>query len=51
MNDREAATTAITALAANAGAWAVRVHSPRSSADAVLVAQAVRAGRSVGSPR
>ncbi len=51
VNDREAATTAITALAANAGAWAVRVHSPRPSADAVLVAQALRARQIVGSPR
>jgi dihydropteroate synthase len=35
---RDAATTAITALAAAAGAWAVRVHDVASSADAVRVA-------------
>lgn len=37
---REAATTAVSALAAAAGAWAVRVHDVRSSADAVRVAAA-----------
>jgi dihydropteroate synthase len=42
VDEREDATTAVTALAAHAGAWAVRVHSARSAADAVLVAQAVR---------
>jgi dihydropteroate synthase len=41
--EREAATTAVTAIAAAAGAWAVRVHEPRPAADAVLVAQAVSA--------
>ncbi|HEY6796357.1 MAG TPA: dihydropteroate synthase, partial [Kineosporiaceae bacterium] len=40
--DRDAATTATTALAAAAGAWAVRVHAVRPSADAVRVAAAVR---------
>lgn len=35
--DRDAATTAVTVLAAQAGAWAVRVHDVRSSADAVRV--------------
>src|SRR3954447_12839471 len=44
---REDATTAITAIAAQAGAWAVRVHEPRPSADAVLVAQAVDEARTV----
>jgi dihydropteroate synthase len=49
VDQREDATTAVTALAAHAGAWAVRVHAPRPAADAVLVAQAVRrAGRSDG---
>lgn len=42
--DREAATTAITALAAAAGAWAVRVHDARDGADAVRVAAAWRDG-------
>ena len=35
--DRESATTAITTLAAAAGAWCVRVHEPAASADAVRV--------------
>ena len=35
---REDATTAVTALAAAAGAWCVRVHDARASADAVRVA-------------
>jgi dihydropteroate synthase len=41
--DRDAATAATSALAAAAGAWAVRVHQVRPSADAVRVAAAVRA--------
>jgi dihydropteroate synthase len=40
--DREDATTAITTLAAQAGAWGVRVHSARPSADAVRVVAALR---------
>jgi dihydropteroate synthase len=35
--ERDAATAAITVLAAQAGAWAVRVHEARASADAVRV--------------
>lgn len=42
---REAATTAVSALAAAAGAWAVRVHAVRDSADAVRVAAAWEGGR------
>ncbi|WP_420121441.1 dihydropteroate synthase [Nakamurella sp.] len=38
---REAATTAISALAAAAGAWGVRVHEVADSLDAVRVATAV----------
>jgi dihydropteroate synthase len=38
VEQREAATTAATALAAAAGAWAVRVHEVAASADAVRVA-------------
>lgn len=34
---REAATAAITTLCARAGVWAVRVHDPRPSADAIQV--------------
>lgn len=36
-DEREAATTAISALAAAAGVWCVRVHEPTASADAVRV--------------
>ena len=36
-DEREAATTAISALAAAAGVWCVRVHEPAASADAVRV--------------
>jgi dihydropteroate synthase len=44
--DRDDATAAVTALAAAAGAWCVRVHEVRASADAVRVAAAWRgAGR------
>ncbi|SCK58147.1 dihydropteroate synthase [Streptomyces sp. WMMB 322] len=39
--ERDAATAAVSALAAREGAWAVRVHEVRASADAVRVAQAV----------
>ena len=45
VDEREAATTAITALAALEGAWGVRVHDVRSSVDAALVAAAVLARR------
>lgn len=38
---RDAATAALTVLAAQAGAWAVRVHEARSNADAVRVVAAV----------
>jgi dihydropteroate synthase len=37
VDEREAATTALTALAAASGAWCVRVHDVRASADAVRV--------------
>lgn len=37
---REHATTAVTALAAQAGAWAVRVHDVRAACDAIAVASA-----------
>jgi dihydropteroate synthase len=42
---REDATAAVSALAAAAGAWGVRVHDVGRSLDAVLVAAAWRAGR------
>lgn len=40
---RDAATAAVTVLAAQAGVWAVRVHEARASADAVRVVAACRA--------
>ena len=43
--DRDDATAAVTAIAAAAGAWGVRVHEVRASADAVRVAAAVLAAR------
>lgn len=45
VDDREDATAAITTLAALAGAWGVRVHSPRPSADAVRVVQRLEVAR------
>src|SRR4051812_17990947 len=41
-DERDDATTALTALLAEAGVWAVRVHDVRGSADAVRVAAALR---------
>jgi dihydropteroate synthase len=43
--ERDAATAAVSALAAHAGAWAVRVHEVRATADAVRVARAVQGAR------
>lgn len=43
----DAATTAISALSAAAGAWAVRVHNVADNLDAVRVAQAWALGRSL----
>jgi dihydropteroate synthase len=43
--EREHATAAVSVLAAEAGAWAVRVHEPRPSRDAVEVVAATRAAR------
>lgn len=40
LGEREDATTAVSALAADRGAWAVRVHDARSNSDAVRVAAA-----------
>ncbi|MGH3434938.1 MAG: dihydropteroate synthase [Sciscionella sp.] len=42
---REAATAAVTTMAAAAGAWGVRVHDVRRSLDAVAVVSAWRRGR------
>jgi dihydropteroate synthase len=44
-SERDAATTALTALVAAAGAWGVRVHDAEASCDAVRVAQALAATR------
>ncbi|MFF7385369.1 dihydropteroate synthase [Streptomyces griseoluteus] len=43
--ERDAATAAVSALAAHAGAWAVRVHEVRATADAVRVTRAVEGAR------
>jgi dihydropteroate synthase len=43
VDDRDDASAAITALAAAAGVWGVRVHQVRASADAVRVVAAIRA--------
>jgi dihydropteroate synthase len=45
-DDRSDATVAVTALAAAAGAWGVRVHEVRGNADAVRVVAAVALARS-----
>ncbi|MGV9906924.1 dihydropteroate synthase, partial [Streptomyces sp. NPDC003388] len=42
---RSLVTAAVSALAAQAGAWAVRVHEVRATADAVRVARAVEEAR------
>ena len=39
---RDAATTALTVLAAQAGCWGVRVHDARGSADAVRIVERMR---------
>ncbi|MDP9183584.1 MAG: dihydropteroate synthase, partial [Actinomycetota bacterium] len=39
---RDAATTALTVLAAQADCWGVRVHDARGSADAVRVVERMR---------
>jgi dihydropteroate synthase len=46
---RDAATLATTVLAAEAGAWGVRVHDAAASVDAVRTVAAVRAARAGGS--
>ncbi|HPU12890.1 MAG TPA: dihydropteroate synthase [Aeromicrobium sp.] len=42
-DDRDDATVALSTLAAAAGAWCVRVHEPRASADAVRVVAKLQA--------
>ncbi|MEU4927731.1 dihydropteroate synthase [Streptomyces yokosukanensis] len=46
--ERDAATAAVSALAAHSGAWAVRVHEVHATADAVRVARAVEEARTAG---
>ncbi len=48
--ERDAATAAVSALAAAGGAWCVRVHAARASVDAVHVAAAWTAAAEAGSP-
>ena len=48
---REAATVAISVLAAQAGAWGVRVHDPVPSLDAIRTVAAVRAAGAAGGNR
>lgn len=45
--ERDAATAAVSALAAQAGAWAVRVHEVRATADAVRVVRAIEEARAL----
>ncbi|MGY1710129.1 dihydropteroate synthase [Geodermatophilus sp. SYSU D00758] len=49
--ERDAATLATTVLAAEAGAWGVRVHDAAASVDAVRTVAAVQAARRERSPR
>ena len=47
MDQRDAATAAVSVIAADSGAWCVRVHDPAPSADAVRVSARIRQDRSV----
>jgi dihydropteroate synthase len=48
--ERDGATAAVTALAAAAGAWCVRVHAVAANADAVRVAARWRAASGIAAP-
>lgn len=48
-HDRDLATSVVSAFAAQAGVWGVRVHDVRGTAQALLVQQAWQAGR-LGAP-
>lgn len=50
VEERESATVAVTALAAAAGAWGVRVHSVAANRAAVEVARATRAAAAAPAP-
>ncbi|MEV8346489.1 dihydropteroate synthase [Streptomyces niveus] len=43
--ERDAASAAVSAIAAHEGAWAVRVHEVRATADAVRVSRAIEGAR------
>ncbi|WP_156727374.1 dihydropteroate synthase [Streptomyces apocyni] len=45
--ERDAATAAVSAIAAHQGAWAVRVHEVRATADAVRVARAIEGATTI----
>ncbi|WP_456697061.1 dihydropteroate synthase [Aeromicrobium sp. P5_D10] len=47
IDQRDAATAAVSVIAADSGAWCVRVHDPAPSADAVRVSARIRQDRSV----
>lgn len=51
VDERDAATDAVTAIAGALGVWGVRVHDVAGSGDAVRVAEAWRRGTSVEGPR
>ena len=46
-DDREAATTALTAYCAERGVWGVRVHQVRPSVDAALTVAAIESATEV----
>ena len=50
-DDRDTATTVVSALAAAAGVWGVRVHDAAASRDAIAVAAAWQLGAAKGSRR
>jgi dihydropteroate synthase len=50
VESRDAASAAISTLAARAGVWCVRVHAVRPSADAVRVVEAIRSASATGKP-
>ena len=51
VTERDAASHAVTTIAALAGVWCVRVHEVRASADAVRVVEAVREAREARAAR
>ncbi len=49
-DDRDAATAAVSLLVAQAGAWAIRVHAPAATRDALAVLSRLRSEEQGGSP-